>query len=123
MLFIISFFQAADIKYDVAERRIIKTNNNLNLNTVFMRKRTLALVSLLTGFFCFSQTEFYFKYDEVGDQRYRGPDAAARLSSQTNSQDSNKSASPQQTQAMDEKTFWNQLRLYPAPVNDYFIAY
>lgn len=119
MLFMISFFQAADIKYDVAERRIIKTNNNLNLNTVFMRKRTLALVSLLTGFFCFSQTEFYFKYDEAGDQRYRDPDAAARLSSQSN----NKSASPQQTQAMDEKTFWNQLRLYPAPVNDYFIVY
>lgn len=84
-----------------------------------MKKRLISFVSLLIGFFGFSQTEVYFKYDESGNQRYRGPDAAARPSSQTNSQDSNKIASTQQTQAMDEKTFWKQLRLYPVPVNYY----
>ena len=88
-----------------------------------MKKRTLTLASLLIGFFGFSQTEVYFKYDEAGNQRYHGPDAAARPSSQTNSQNGNKSASPQQAQAMDEKTFWKQLRLYPVPVNDYLTTY
>ncbi len=88
-----------------------------------MKKRLISFVSLLIGFFGFSQTEVYFKYDEAGNQRYRGPDAAARPSSQTNSQNGNKSASPQQTQAMDEKTFCKQLRLYPVPVNNYLTTY
>lgn len=81
-----------------------------------MKKRTLTLVSLLIGFFGFSQTEVYFKYDEAGNQRYRGPDESARPSSQTNSQDNNRSTFTKQTQSMDEKTFWKQLRLYPVPV-------
>ncbi|KQM50088.1 hypothetical protein [Chryseobacterium sp. Leaf201] len=84
-----------------------------------MKKRTFTLASLMIGFFGFSQTEVYFKYDEAGNQRYRGPDVSARPSSQTASKDNNKTATPQHIQTMDEKTFWKQLRLYPVPVNDF----
>jgi hypothetical protein len=78
-----------------------------------MKKKTFTLASLLIGFFGFSQTEVYFKYDEAGNQRYRGPDAAARPPSQTTSQDNNRIAASQQLQVMDEKTFMKQIRLYP----------
>lgn len=83
-----------------------------------MKKRTFTLASLLIGFFGFSQTEVYFKYDEAGNQRYRGPDAAAKQSSQTTLQDTNRNGASQQMQLMDEKTFMKQIRLYPVPVND-----
>ncbi|PTT36043.1 hypothetical protein DBR28_11475 [Chryseobacterium sp. HMWF028] len=58
-------------------------------------------------------TEVYFKYDEAGNQRYRGPDSAAKQAS-----DQSKTASLSKSQVMDEKTFWKQIRLYPVPVND-----
>lgn len=83
-----------------------------------MRKKSLSLLSLLIGFFGFSQTEVYFKYDEAGNQRYRGPDVSARPSG-TASEDNNRNAPLQQAQAMDEKTFMKQIRLYPVPVNDF----
>jgi hypothetical protein len=58
-------------------------------------------------------TEVYFKYDEAGNQRYRGPDSAARQASEQS-----KTSSLAGSQLMDEKTFWEQIRLYPVPVND-----
>lgn len=84
-----------------------------------MRKKSISLCSLLIGFLGFSQTQVFFKYDEAGNQRYRGPDVAARSSSETISEDSNKIMPSQQLPAMDEKSFWKQLRLYPVPVNDF----
>ncbi|MDP9958376.1 hypothetical protein [Chryseobacterium lathyri] len=38
-----------------------------------MKKKLLSFSSLMIGFLGFSQTEVYFKYDEAGNQRYRGP--------------------------------------------------
>jgi hypothetical protein len=59
------------------------------------------------------QTEVYFKYDEAGSQKYRGPeDLAGKASKQL------KTVSLATTQVMDEKSFWKQVRLYPVPVND-----
>lgn len=59
-------------------------------------------------------TEIYFKYDEAGSQRYRGPeDIAGKSSTQL------KTASLVQNSAMDEKAFWKEIRLYPVPVNDF----
>lgn len=78
-----------------------------------MRKKTFSLFSLLIGFLGFSQTEVYFKYDEAGNQRYRGPDANAKQAPETLAKTDLKTAS-----IMDEKTFWKQIRLYPVPVND-----
>lgn len=58
-------------------------------------------------------TEVYFKYDEAGNQRYRGPESTAKqVSEQT------KTTRLAQSQAIDEKAFWSQIRLYPVPVND-----
>ncbi|MDR4953341.1 hypothetical protein REB14_14265 [Chryseobacterium sp. ES2] len=59
------------------------------------------------------QTEVYFKYDESGSQRYRGPDNAPTLKTNTLAK-----TAPVPNPAMDEKTFWKQIRLYPVPVND-----
>ncbi|BFO64667.1 T9SS type A sorting domain-containing protein [Chryseobacterium sp. KCF3-3] len=58
------------------------------------------------------QTEVYFKYDEAGSQRYRGPDSFAKTTS------AQYKTAPLPTQTMDKKTFWKQIRLYPVPVND-----
>ncbi|MGE8554221.1 MAG: hypothetical protein ACN6OB_09880 [Chryseobacterium jejuense] len=60
------------------------------------------------------QTEVYFKYDEAGNQRYRGPESSARQASETLSKKEPQTTSP----AIDEKEFWKQIRLYPVPVND-----
>ncbi|MCQ9642136.1 hypothetical protein MP478_22375, partial [Chryseobacterium sp. WG14] len=68
-------------------------------------------------FLGFSQTEVYFKYDEAGNQRYRGTNSAGKAV-----EEPAKTASVAQTQPesqiMDEATFWKQIRLYPVPVND-----
>lgn len=59
------------------------------------------------------QTEVYFKYDESGSQRYRGPDNSTTLKTTTLA-----NTAPVQNLVMDEKNFWKQIRLYPVPVND-----
>jgi hypothetical protein len=87
-----------------------------------MKRKLLSLSSLMIGFFGFSQTEVYFKYDEAGNQRYRGIDAASKTAEETASklQEQVKVAAvAKQTPVIDEKTFWKQIRLYPVPVNDY----
>ncbi|MCE4065823.1 hypothetical protein LXM63_12015 [Chryseobacterium gleum] len=90
-----------------------------------MKKKLLSIFSLLIGFFGFSQTEVYFKYDEAGNQRYRGTDIAGKKIEETPLketplQEQARTASVgQEIPAMDEKTFWKQIRLYPVPVNDY----
>lgn len=80
-----------------------------------MRKKLLSLSTLLIGFLGFSQTEVFFKYDEAGNQRYRGLDANAKQTPETVPIFEAKTASLSQ---MDEKAFWKQIRLYPVPVND-----
>lgn len=64
------------------------------------------------------QTEVYFKYDEAGSQRYRGPDTHAKQSPETLSSSASKTSGIAQSLTMDEETFWKQIRLYPVPVND-----
>lgn len=83
-----------------------------------MRKKTLSLFSLLVGFLGFSQTVVYFKYDEAGNQRYRGLDANAKQASENLLKNQSKTVALTQSQIMEEKTFWKQIRLYPVPVND-----
>ncbi|GEN71300.1 hypothetical protein CLA01_13720 [Chryseobacterium lathyri] len=78
-----------------------------------MVKKSIFLFCLLLGFLGYSQTEVYFKYDEAGNQRYRGPDSTAKQASEQS-----KKVPLAGAQTMDEKTFWKQIRLYPVPVND-----
>ncbi|CAI8831693.1 hypothetical protein [Chryseobacterium sp. IT-36CA2] len=83
-----------------------------------MKKKLLSLSSLMIGFFGFSQTEVYFKYDEAGNQRYRGIDTAGKKAEEIK-KDTKVAAIAKQAPSIDEKTFLKQIRLYPVPVNDY----
>ncbi|WP_185144313.1 hypothetical protein [Chryseobacterium sp. KLBC 52] len=84
-----------------------------------MKRKLLSLSSLMIGFFGFSQTEVYFKYDEAGNQRYRGINAAGKQAAEMVSKESKVAAVTRQTPVIDEKAFLKQIRLYPVPVNDY----
>jgi hypothetical protein len=83
-----------------------------------MKRKVLSLLSLFIGFLGFSQTEVYFKYDEAGNQRYRGLDAAAKQAPETLSKTNSQTTDLARPLVMDEKSFWKQIRLYPVPVND-----
>lgn len=89
-----------------------------------MKTKLFSIFSLLIGFLGFSQTEVYFKYDEAGNQRYRGTNSAGKAvpeSAKTEAKTTSSilAQSESQTAAiMDEATFWKQIRLYPVPVND-----
>lgn len=84
-----------------------------------MKRKLLSLSSLMIGFFGFSQTEVYFKYDEAGNQRYRGIDAAAKKAEEIVSKESKVATTTREVPVIDEKAFLKQIRLYPVPVNDY----
>ncbi|CAA7389972.1 hypothetical protein [Chryseobacterium fistulae] len=87
-----------------------------------MKIKLLSILSLFISFLGFSQTEVYFKYDEAGNQKYRGTNALAKKSdeaekSKIQSENTEKIIASQQ-QLIDEQTFWKQIRSYPVPVND-----
>lgn len=90
-----------------------------------MKRKILSLFSLAIGFLGFSQsTEVYFKYDEAGNQRYRGPNAAGKTAPEAikevkKVEEVKTITSVKQEPVIDEKAFWKQIRLYPVPVNDY----
>jgi hypothetical protein len=89
-----------------------------------MKKKLLSLFSLLIGFFGISQTTVYFKYDEAGNQIYRGTNingqkASDELKEVKTEIQEKPAAVLQQNMTMDEKAFWKQIRLYPVPVNDF----
>lgn len=88
-----------------------------------MKRKLLSLSSLLIGFFGFSQTTVYFKYDEAGNQRYRGTNINGKKA-QEEVQETAKTEIPekqiaQQSKVISEKEFWKQVRLYPIPVDDF----
>lgn len=89
------------------------TTAGMSTRKILLQRKVLPLFCVMIGFLGYSQTEVYFKYDEAGSQKYRGPeDIAGKSSTQL------KTASLSKNQLMDEKTFWKQIRLYPVPVND-----
>lgn len=85
-----------------------------------MKRKILSLLSLTIGFLGFSQTEVYFKYDEAGNQRYRGTNSAAKtVPEESKKVEEVKVTTVKEESVIDEKAFWKQVRLYPVPVNDY----
>ncbi|RXM39620.1 hypothetical protein BOQ62_10635 [Chryseobacterium sp. CH21] len=82
-----------------------------------MKIKLFSLFSLFIGFLGFSQTEVYFKYDEAGNQRYRGTNANGKTTPKDLLKET--TAVSKTSQTMDEKAFWKQIRLYPVPVNDF----
>jgi len=90
-----------------------------------MKTKILSSVFSMIGVFAYSQTEVYFKYDEAGNQRYRGTNANARSASKELIAAESKSDSIKTEEnilvsntTIEAKTFWKQMRLYPVPVND-----
>ncbi len=88
-----------------------------------MKRKILSISSLLIGFLGFSQTEVYFKYDEAGNQRYRGTNVSGKKAPDIQLAEQSKTkettiAVVKQDSAIDEKSLWKQIRLYPVPVND-----
>ncbi|WBV56474.1 hypothetical protein PFY10_20005 [Chryseobacterium daecheongense] len=81
-----------------------------------MKTKLFSLFSLLIGFLGFSQTEVYFNYDPAGNQIYRGPDSFSKTKDASESKATH--LDEPNILAMDEKTFWKQIRLYPVPVSD-----
>jgi Secretion system C-terminal sorting domain len=84
-----------------------------------MTKKLLSFISLSIGFLGISQSTIYFKYDEAGNQRYRGPEFNAKQASESTPKVETQTASlTQQPASLDEKTFWSNIRIYPVPVKD-----
>ena len=79
----------------------------------------------MSAFFCFmyghgqiigtNETEVFFKYDDAGNQRYRGLDPNGRQASEPEKPKS-LIATPQTTTSDEE--FWNEIKIYPVPVRD-----
>jgi hypothetical protein len=86
-----------------------------------MKRKLISMFSLFVGFLGYSQTEVYFKYDEAGNQRYRGPNINGKQTSEllTKDDQQKKTETLPPDEVMDEKTFWKEIRLYPVPVNNY----
>lgn len=86
-----------------------------------MKRKLLSIFSLFIGFLGFSQTEVYFKYDEAGNQRYRGTNATGKQAEEPTKAEAKTVAVTQsrsESPMIDEVEFWKQIRLYPVPVND-----
>ena len=87
-----------------------------------MKRKLCSAFSLLIGILGYSQTEVYFKYDEAGNQRYRGTNAIPKKAQEEivkQEAEIAKTVIAKQEPQMDEKTFMKNIRLYPVPVNDY----
>lgn len=89
-----------------------------------MKRKLFSVFSLTVGFLGYSQTEVYFKYDEAGNQRYRGTNTVGKKASEEQKQEvklaePTKTTMAKQETQIDENTFLKNIRLYPIPVNDY----
>ncbi|TZF94395.1 hypothetical protein FW781_16355 [Chryseobacterium panacisoli] len=91
----------------------------MSARKILLQRKLFPLFFLLIGIWGYSQTEVYFKYDEAGNQRYRGPEEDPKDKASLLSNAISKTASIASNSAIDEKTFWKQIRLYPVPVNDF----
>lgn len=76
-----------------------------------MKTKISLIISFFMSFLSYSQTEIYFKYDEAGNQKYRGTNANAnKITTTTTLQSVDK--------ATEEEKFWAELNLYPVPVKN-----
>jgi hypothetical protein len=66
----------------------------------------------------FSQTEVYFKYDEAGNQRYRGTNPNGKQAEEVPKEEIIENINSQTQITSSDKEFWNGIRIYPVPVKD-----
>ncbi|MDO5616784.1 MAG: hypothetical protein Q4G16_11370, partial [Cruoricaptor ignavus] len=79
-------------------------------------KQNLLFIFLLIGLFLNAQTSIYFKYDESGNQKYRGTDNT-RESIADNPVAKNIFPTSEKL-SEEEEQFWKEIRIYPVPVKD-----
>ena len=77
-----------------------------------MKSKLFYFCLLFIGCSAFAQTTVYFKYDEAGNQRYRGDDVTAQT---MRSQSLRQAAT---TEPTEEEKFWSMVQVYPVPVKD-----
>lgn len=80
---------------------------------------------LIVGISASAQVEIYFKYDEAGNQIYRGNSVLGReakpdpLVNPNEKIDTNQETPKSSTSlAMTEEEFWSEIQIYPVPVKD-----
>ena len=78
-----------------------------------MKTKISFIISFFISILSYSQTEIYFKYDEAGNQRYRGTNINARQT-----QDKQQEQVATTAAKTEEEKFWAELNLYPVPVKD-----
>lgn len=93
-----------------------------------MKTKLFSVLSILCGFLGFSQTKVYFRYDEAGNQIYRGLSNKGHVLLEDLPIEKAKAVEKileetpitniSSTQTIDEKAFWNEIRIYPVPVKD-----
>jgi len=87
-----------------------------------MKTKLLSIISVFLSFLGFAQTEVYFKYDEAGNQRYRGTNATGKKAAEEIKEipqpEEARTVAAVKDPVMDKKSFWKQIRLYPVPVNE-----
>lgn len=77
-----------------------------------MKYTATSFLFVLIGSFISAQSVVYFKYDEAGNQRYRGDDATASAAQQEVLREAATAQIPE------DGKFWSQVQVYPVPVRD-----
>ena len=79
-----------------------------------VRKILTLIFTIIVSVLVFSQTNIYFKYDEAGNQKYRGNNISGKKAEETTKQVFNSLFSEQNN----EEKFWAEVSVYPVPVKD-----
>lgn len=79
-----------------------------------MKTKVLLIICFFISILSYSQTEIYFKYDEAGNQKYRGTNANANKTTTTTTT----LQTVDTLSKSEEEKFWAELNLYPIPVKD-----
>lgn len=79
-----------------------------------MKTKISLIISFFISILSYSQTEIYFKYDEAGNQKYRGTNANANKTTTTTTT----LQTVDTISKTEEEKFWAELNLYPIPVKD-----
>lgn len=74
-------------------------------NIQYMKSKLFYFCLLFIGCSAFAQTTVYFKYDEAGNQRYRGDDVTAQT---MRSQSLRQAAT---TEPTEEEKFWSMVQV------------
>lgn len=82
-----------------------------------MKKTLLFLCFCLIGV-AYAQTEVVFRYDEAGNQVYRGPFSSSEDKTKTNSKEEPENTPQLSLMSAKEAAFWKEVNMAPVPVKD-----